>query len=214
MVSILAVRQGGLNMTSEEKRALFDTVQIGDFLGWRKVPETAEFGDASLLTQLGGQICHIEIVIRKIIENGIVTDLEVITANGKIVAKELTSHKLKDDTDIYIVGVRGITMNERMRMIGLATAEADLGVIYNWDIIKVMARKTFLTGLWFVGFFINKYTWTTPPWGNKEMPGTVCSKSCAKYIRSIKPDFMKKYWIDYITPSAIFNADETFTDRP
>lgn len=189
-------------------------------MGWSIPNQKQDLSNIpSYLTQWGtGVLCHIEIIRRIIYDDaGNPVDIEVITANGDKVATELTFHKIKDHMDrfnIYLMNYFDATVEDRAAFVEVAQKESDLAVVYNWDIIKIIMRKAALCSIWIIGGLFNKNVWTTPPWDKKELPGTICSKSCAKYIRSRFPSFMKKYWIDYISPSAIFDGEDMSIWRP
>lgn len=207
-------------MTNREWQETLARVRPGDFLGW-SIPNTKQdiSNLPSWLTQWGtGILSHIEIVKRVINDDaGKPIDVEVITANGNEVAVELTHHKIKDHMDrlnLYIMQYYDAAESDRLAFVEMAQKEADLKTIYNWDIIKIIMRKAALCKIWVIGGLFNKSVWFTPPFDKKEMPGTICSKSCVKYIRSRFPSFMRKHWVDYIPPSAIFDDEDMSIFRP
>jgi hypothetical protein len=205
-------------MTSAELTALLDIVKVGDILGYHVDPTNAGFsGLPSVLTELGGELCHVEIVAEKIYDTtGKCIDLNCIVADGTEVCYHTFVTRLNplDIFTIFILEYEGCTQEQRGQMLELAITEAWETLVYNWDIIEIIGTKQAETEIPIVGFFFNKFVWTTPPSDGKELPGTICSKSVTKYIRSVFPTFMKGYWIDYITPSAIFNCEDISIYKP
>jgi hypothetical protein len=206
-------------MIQLELDSLLQVSSIGDFLGWRVDPTDVGFDNLpSVMTQFGdGEICHIEIIIDKILDlTGKIIDLKVIIANGTDVTYDTVLHRLNPLSlfTLYLIQPLGVNADTRKTMVAQATAEAQVKLIYNWDIIKTIAAKELQCEIPIVGFFFNKIVWTTPPFDKKVMPGTICSKSCANYIRTAFPDFMKKYWIDYISPGSIFDNGEVSIWKP
>jgi hypothetical protein len=206
-------------MEQAEVDNLFQNASIGDFLGWRVDPASAEFDKLpDIMTEFGdGQICHIEIIVDKILDaTGKIIDLKVIIANGTNVAYDTTMHRLNPLSlfTLYLIQPSGINADARKTMVAKAIVEAQEHLIYNWDIIKTIAMKELQCKIPIVGFFFNKFVWTTPPLDKKIMSGTICSKSCVNYIRAAFPNFMKKYWIDYISPGSIFDNGEISIWKP
>ena len=206
-------------MTKLEFERVLKAVQVGEALGIEIQANaplkhlTMRFG---YITQYGtGILCHVELVIDKIIENGVVVDLVLISANGKEVAIERASKYLEDlpFMKIYIIGYENDTEEDRQAYV--AMAKTRLGVKYDWHLIGIQTRKGLVCKIPLLGWLLKQFVYTTAPIFNKNpSKGTICSKELALYYRSRHPDYLKKYWIDYIYPALHFEADETTIYRP
>lgn len=223
-------------MNQKELQQVFEWGKRGMALGWSvdtRHPKAAQL--ASVFTQLGGILSHIEIILRKVYdEQGKVIDLICAVADGKIVKEYSVADRLKDcieSTSLYLMWHYASNAEDRENIAAYAEKEIALGVIYNWDIIAILARKTIISKIPLFGFLYNKWCYTTPPFDKKELPGTVCSKSYVKAQRwsidqhnkkavemqkidDIQPLFMQKNWVDYISPSLIFEDVDMSVIRP
>lgn len=203
-------------MTEKDFKRFMNACERGKFILVSVNAREGGFDDMpSILTELGGEYCHVEII--ESVEKdcyGNVVDVKVISANGEKVAKEsiLKYKKHLEETDLYLADIADATDVDREAFVKYHIDA--LGDNYDKGLLVILARKTLLTRLWGIGFLFNKFVYTTPPFSKKIRSGWICSKICAASVRSRFPDFLKNFWLDYITPSIFASADELSIWRP
>jgi hypothetical protein len=159
--------------------------------------------------QMTGEMCHVQILYQPIYDEvqKCQVDWWVISANGKIVAKEKLSENLAAVADpatltLYLSRICDITPEGQKKITDYAASR--LGTPYNMEIIKNIASKQALTEIPIIGFFINKNIWKEK---SQDFPGTICSKEATLCVRVLQPDFLKDFDINSISPTRVWEAE-------